>query len=194
LPYWKAYEEQAKAVLSLYASPISVSNTAKAEGALEATVRKFMPLAQVAFLWPSDGSKGDEVSRYREAYHAVLAALSPIPARDTARAELLAERDSLADIVATGIDEVAGAALDDAEETIAALQAQIEALKEENTNLWTALDRQQSIIDVLTEAPAPVARAEGEETRLRRMVERRDEFIIGKGLWDQFKEACHEAE
>lgn len=30
-----------------------------------------------------------------------------------------------------------------------------------------------------------------EAERLRRMVEHRDEFIIGNGLWDAFKEAAH---
>ncbi len=32
-----------------------------------------------------------------------------------------------------------------------------------------------------------------EADRLRRMVERRDEFIISKGLWNDFKEVSHEA-
>lgn len=33
-----------------------------------------------------------------------------------------------------------------------------------------------------------------EAARLRRMVERRDEFIIANGLWDAFKEASREVE
>lgn len=35
---------------------------------------------------------------------------------------------------------------------------------------------------------------EMEAARLRRMIERRDEFIIANGLWDAFKEASREAE
>jgi hypothetical protein len=46
----------------------------------------------------------------------------------------------------------------------------------------------------LAAAPTPPPSSHVEADRLRRMVEHRDEFIISKGLWDQFKEASREAQ
>lgn len=43
-------------------------------------------------------------------------------------------------------------------------------------------------MEVLAERALPQW-AQDELARLRRMVERRDEFIIANGLWDAFKEA-----
>lgn len=43
----------------------------------------------------------------------------------------------------------------------------------------------------VTKAVTPSVASEND--RFRRMVERRDEFIIGKGLWDEFKEATDHA-
>lgn len=40
-----------------------------------------------------------------------------------------------------------------------------------------------------TTAEAALEGARKEQDRFRRMVERRDEFIISKGLWEDFKEA-----
>jgi hypothetical protein len=52
------------------------------------------------------------------------------------------------------------------------------------------MDRSQDEVDaLLLEAKAEIEGQSDEAARLRRMVERRDEFIIANGLWDSFKEA-----
>ncbi|MGC4393757.1 hypothetical protein [Agrobacterium sp. M50-1] len=52
-----------------------------------------------------------------------------------------------------------------------------------------AREHKSEILSALTAQVQDVAGCEAE--RLRRMVERRDEFIIGNGLWDAFKEVAH---
>lgn len=53
------------------------------------------------------------------------------------------------------------------------------------------LSKVQSALDHFGVTKAVTHTEEAE--RLRRMVERRDEFIVGKGLWDEFKEASADA-
>jgi hypothetical protein len=76
----------------------------------------------------------------------------------TANADLLTERDNLASIVATGIDDVAGAALDDAEETINDLRAQIDALTAvpANAEPVALVDRIEDLIAEFGEKSLPM--------------------------------------
>lgn len=57
-------------------------------------------------------------------------AAARIEALERERAALRDERDSLSSIVSSGIDDVAGAALDDAESALAASQAEASRLRE----------------------------------------------------------------
>lgn len=65
----KAAEDADKIVANLYAAEADKARLSDA-------ITAFLPLGQVAFLWQTKGAQGDEVERYREAYHGLRAALS----------------------------------------------------------------------------------------------------------------------
>ncbi|NTG07183.1 hypothetical protein [Rhizobium rhizogenes] len=52
------------------------------------------------------------------------------------------------------------------------------------------LNGKKLALDEITRLHAEVAALRAENERLRRVAERRDEFIIGRGLWEEFKEAA----
>ncbi|WP_159953147.1 hypothetical protein [Rhizobium sp. 18065] len=60
------------------------------------------------------------------------------------------------------------------------------------TAAWECIE--EELRDELRRAADALEASEKEAGRLRKLVERRDEFIIGKSLWDDFKGANHEAE